>query len=61
VPFEDDKDSLRVIFPNGVSQAPADVSFVLRRLRGERLERIRLIFPVEIRAEFISKASEQCL
>jgi HD superfamily phosphohydrolase len=61
VPFEDEKDSLRVIFPNGLSQAPADVSFVLRRLRGEKLERIRLIYPPEIRNELLGKASEQCL
>lgn len=61
VPFEDKKDSLRVIFPNGVSRAPADVSFVLGRLRGEQLHRARLIFPREIRSEFLAQVNEQCL
>jgi HD superfamily phosphohydrolase len=61
VPFDDAKDSLRVIFPNGVSQAPADVSFVLGRLRGEKLDRTRLIFPPEIRSELVSAIMDQCL
>lgn len=51
VPFDDSQDALRVIFPDGVSHAPGDVSFVLGRLRGERLERNRLIFAKEIRDE----------
>lgn len=50
-PFDDENDSLTVVFPNGSSQKPSEVSFLLRRLRGERLERIRLIFPPELRDE----------
>lgn len=49
LPFDDADDSLSVIFPNGEPRAPGDVSFLLGRLRGERLERVRLIFAPELR------------
>jgi HD superfamily phosphohydrolase len=52
VPF-DDGDPLQVIFPNGVARKPSDVSLLLGRLRGERLERVRLIFPPELREELV--------
>ncbi|HEX3597042.1 MAG TPA: HD domain-containing protein [Polyangiaceae bacterium] len=52
VPF-DDSDPLKVIFPNGIARRPADVSLLLGRLRGERLERVRLIFPPELREELV--------
>lgn len=55
VPFDEVRDGLRVIFPNGSSHAPGDVSFVLGRLRGERLERIRLLFPPEIRDDLLRR------
>jgi hypothetical protein len=55
VPFDEAKDGLRVIFPNGSSHAPGDVSFVLGRLRGQRLERIRLLFPPEVRDELLRR------
>jgi hypothetical protein len=51
VPFDEASAGLRVIFPNGITRAPGDVSFVLGRLRGQRLEQVRLIFPAEIRDE----------
>lgn len=55
VPFDETKDGLRVIFPNGSSHAPGDVSFVLGRLRGQRLERVRLLFPPEIRDDLLRR------
>jgi HD superfamily phosphohydrolase len=54
VPFDDDNDSLMVVFPSGPSQKPSEVSFLLGRLRGERLERTRLIFPPELRDEIVA-------
>jgi uncharacterized protein len=50
-PFDDTNDPLMVVFPSGLSQKPSEVSFLLGRLRGERLERTRLIFPPELRDE----------
>jgi HD superfamily phosphohydrolase len=49
VPIEDPERSLSVIFPDGKPKSPIDVSFVLSRLYGERVERVRLIFPAELR------------
>jgi HD superfamily phosphohydrolase len=49
MPFDDSHDSLRVLFPNGPAKRPSEVSLLLGRLRGERLERIRLVFPPELR------------
>lgn len=53
VPFDDGEDSLRVIFPAGRPRKPGDVSFLLGRLRGERVERVRLIFAAELREEIV--------
>jgi uncharacterized protein len=53
VPFDDGQDSLRVIFPAGAPRKPGDVSFLLGRLRGERVERVRLIFAAELREEIV--------
>jgi hypothetical protein len=50
-PFDDSKGGLSVLFPDGKKKPLRDVSFVLGRLRGERLERVRLICPEEVRAE----------
>jgi hypothetical protein len=50
-PFDDANDPLMVVFPSGPSRKPSEVSFLLGRLRGERLERTRLIFPPELRDE----------
>ncbi len=53
VPFDDATDSLSVIFPTGAPRKPGDVSFLLGRLRGERMERVRLIFAAELREDIV--------
>ncbi len=50
VPFDDDTDPLMVIFPDGTAARPADVSFLLGRLSGERMVRRRLILAPELRS-----------
>lgn len=52
-PFSDADDPLAVVYANGVTRKPGDVSFLLGRLRGERLERIRLIFAPELRENLL--------
>jgi hypothetical protein len=47
-PFDDSTD-LRVVFPRGPAKKPSEVSLILGRILGERLERVRLIFPAELR------------
>ena len=49
VAFDDAEDPLSVVFPNGVARPLGDVSFLLGRLRGETVERVRLIFAPELR------------
>lgn len=49
-PYSDDS-SLSVIFPDGRIRRPAEVSFVLDRLRDETLTRVRLIFAPELKDE----------
>lgn len=51
LPFDDADGSLSVIFPTGTPRAPGDVSYLLGRLRGQRMERVRLIFASELRDE----------
>lgn len=51
VAFDDSEDPLTVVFPNGKSRALSDVSFLLGRLRGERMERVRLVFARELREQ----------
>ncbi len=53
VPFEDGQAALSVLFPNGHQRAPSEVSLLLRRLSGEVIERVRLIFPPELRSKVI--------
>jgi HD superfamily phosphohydrolase len=48
-PFADHDDPLTVIFPHGDAKKPGDVSFLLGRLRGETVTRVRLIFAPELR------------
>lgn len=48
-PFDDTKDNLVVVSSKGPARRPADVSFLLSRLNGEALTRVRLIVPGEIR------------
>jgi HD superfamily phosphohydrolase len=49
VAFDDLDDPLTVVFPSGDARSLAEVSFLLGRLRGERMERVRLIFAPELR------------
>jgi uncharacterized protein len=49
VAFDDLDDPLTVVFPGGDGRSLAEVSFLLGRLRGERMERVRLIFAPELR------------
>jgi HD superfamily phosphohydrolase len=48
VPYADD-DSLRVVFPHGRPRRPAEVSFVLDRLKNQSVNRVRVIFAPELR------------
>jgi HD superfamily phosphohydrolase len=49
VAFDDSSDPLMVVFPSGNERPLADVSFLLGRLLGQRMERVRLIFAEELR------------
>jgi HD superfamily phosphohydrolase len=54
LPFDDADGSLSVMFPTGAPRRPGDVSYLLGRLRGQRMERVRLIFAGELRDEIVS-------
>jgi HD superfamily phosphohydrolase len=47
-PYSDDS-SLSVLYPDGRARRPAEVSFLLDRLRDETLTRVRLIFAPELK------------
>jgi HD superfamily phosphohydrolase len=49
VALDDADDPLTIVFPDGAVRALAEVSFLLGRLRGENLERVRLVFAPELR------------
>lgn len=49
MPYADD-DSLKVVFPKGRARSPAEVSFLLARLRGQSVTRARIIFAPELRS-----------
>ena len=51
VAFDDREDPLTVVYPDGAMRALGDVSFVLGRLRGESMERVRLVFAPELGEE----------
>jgi uncharacterized protein len=61
VAFDDSEDPLTVVFPNGKSRALSDVSFLLGRLRSERMERVRLVFARELREKVIEAVGAQRL
>jgi hypothetical protein len=42
------------VFPNGKSRALSEVSFLLGRLRGEHMERVRLVFAPELRERIVA-------
>lgn len=47
--FDDSSDPLMVVFPRGEMRPLAEVSFLLGRLAGQRMERVRLVFAPELR------------
>jgi HD superfamily phosphohydrolase len=47
--FDDADDPLMVVFPTGAPRPLAEVSFLLGRLAGQRVERVRLVFAPELR------------
>jgi HD superfamily phosphohydrolase len=49
VVLDDAADPLTIVFPDGAVRSLAEVSFLLGRLRGERMERTRLVFAPELR------------
>ncbi|HVJ19641.1 MAG TPA: HD domain-containing protein [Polyangiaceae bacterium] len=49
IAFDDDSDPLMVMFPRGETRPLAEVSFLLGRLRQQKMERVRLIFAPELR------------
>jgi HD superfamily phosphohydrolase len=54
VPFDDTHEPLTVVFPDNSQRRPADVSFLLGRLRGQKLMRVRLIFIPELRERIVT-------
>jgi HD superfamily phosphohydrolase len=54
VAFDDSEDPLTVVFPNGKSRALSEVSFLLGRLRSERMERVRVVFAPELRERVVA-------
>jgi HD superfamily phosphohydrolase len=59
VAFDDSEDPLTVVFPNGKSRALSEVSFLLGRLRSEKMERVRLVFAPELRERIIGAVGNQ--
>jgi HD superfamily phosphohydrolase len=57
VPY-DAGDSLQVIVADGPARPPHEVSFLLGRLHGERLQRYRLVFPPEIREPILAAVAQ---
>jgi len=49
VAFDDGDDPLLVVLPGGRTRQLAEASFLLGRLRGEKMERVRLVFAPELR------------
>lgn len=57
VAFNDSDDPLVVLFPGGTTRPLAEVSFLLSRLFGQKMERLRLVFAPELRDD-IQRALE---
>lgn len=51
VAFDTQNDPLVVLFPSGTTLPLEEVSFLLGRLKGQKMERIRLVFAPELRDE----------
>ncbi len=60
LPFDDTDGSLSVIFPTGAPKRPGDVSYLLARLRGQRMARVRLIFAPELRDAVVAAVEAEC-
>jgi HD superfamily phosphohydrolase len=56
--FDDSKDPLTVLFPDGTERRPGEVSFLLSRLRGQILSRPRVIYPPEIRNALLAELGQ---
>ena len=50
-PLDDSHGEVWVLFPDGNKKKLPEVSFVLGRLQNEKLRKVRLIYPAEIRGE----------
>jgi uncharacterized protein len=61
IPYDDSKQKLRVAFPDGHTQPLHEVSFLLGRLRGQKLEKVRLLFPAEIREQVVRELGSRRL
>jgi uncharacterized protein len=59
LPFDDADGSLSVIFPTGAPRRPGDVSYLLGRLRGQELTRVRLVFAAELREGIVSAIEDR--
>jgi HD superfamily phosphohydrolase len=53
VAFDEAHDPLMVVFPDGEGRPLSQVSFLLARLVGQRMERVRLIFAEELRDDIV--------
>jgi hypothetical protein len=51
VAFDESHDPLMVVFPDGEARPLSQVSFLLGRLVGQRMSRVRLIFAEELRED----------
>lgn len=56
-PFDEADEPPLVAFSKGPPRALTDVSFLLRRLAGERVEKVRLIFAAELRDDIVAALS----
>lgn len=57
--FDDTNDPITVVFPDGGELRPAEVSFLLGRLKGQTLARPRVIYPPEIRPQLLSALGKE--
>jgi HD superfamily phosphohydrolase len=55
VPFGSDGESLSVIFADHPARLPHEVSFLLGRLYGQEMARMRLFFPEELRQDLLAR------
>jgi hypothetical protein len=58
VPFDDADDPPEVIFSKGAPRPLGEVSFLLSRLRGERIRKVRIVFAKELREPMSTALSQ---